>query len=272
MAVSKLNAATGERRDGARIEHGQQSDAPSWCGGPTKRGSSPTLRDDGRLRLVVVQDGAEPPISGDPLEDWVRSSDSASIPDRIAGLVARAGPLLTPSLDASGVLRVGARWTPLLRERDPDRRRLVDGFGSIVPSATSRARSARRAGQCRPRRPRCASGCADSATGCASVGLDLRAVPVAGTSSFGSRVQRSTARASRDDVAPCRDRSGTRGPASAHVSVTDVLLDILIVLVAAKLAAEIAERINVPAVVGEIVAGVHHRPVGARPRRIATRR
>ena len=40
------------------------------------------------------------------------------------------------------------------------------------------------------------------------------------------------------------------------MSVTDVLLDILIVLVAAKLAAEIAERINVPAVVGEIVAGV----------------
>ena len=34
------------------------------------------------------------------------------------------------------------------------------------------------------------------------------------------------------------------------MDVTDVLLDILIVLVAAKVAAEIAERINVPAVVG----------------------
>ena len=51
------------------------------------------------------------------------------------------------------------------------------------------------------------------------------------------------------------------------MDVTDVLLDILIVLVAAKLAAEIAERINVPAVVGEIVAGVHHRAVGPRLRR-----
>ncbi len=40
------------------------------------------------------------------------------------------------------------------------------------------------------------------------------------------------------------------------MDVTGVLLDILIVLIAAKLAAEIAERINVPAVVGEIVAGV----------------
>jgi Kef-type K+ transport system membrane component KefB/predicted amino acid-binding ACT domain protein len=40
------------------------------------------------------------------------------------------------------------------------------------------------------------------------------------------------------------------------VSPTDVLRDVLVVLVAAKLAAEIAERINVPAVVGEIIAGV----------------
>src|SRR5438552_8032250 len=40
------------------------------------------------------------------------------------------------------------------------------------------------------------------------------------------------------------------------MDVGTVLLDILVVLIAAKLAAEIAERINVPAVVGEIVAGV----------------
>jgi Kef-type K+ transport system membrane component KefB len=40
------------------------------------------------------------------------------------------------------------------------------------------------------------------------------------------------------------------------MDVTGVLLDILVVLIAAKVAAEIAERINVPAVVGEIIAGV----------------
>ena len=38
--------------------------------------------------------------------------------------------------------------------------------------------------------------------------------------------------------------------------VVSVLLDILVVLVAAKAAAEIAERIRIPAVVGEIVAGI----------------
>src|SRR5438046_5478245 len=40
------------------------------------------------------------------------------------------------------------------------------------------------------------------------------------------------------------------------MNVTKVLLDILVVLVAAKGAAELAERIKLPAVVGEIVAGV----------------
>ena len=40
------------------------------------------------------------------------------------------------------------------------------------------------------------------------------------------------------------------------MSVTSVLLDILIVLVAAKVAAEIAERVDFPPVVGEILAGV----------------
>src|SRR4051812_40796234 len=40
------------------------------------------------------------------------------------------------------------------------------------------------------------------------------------------------------------------------MSVTKVLLDILIVLLAAKLAAELAERVKLPAVVGEILAGI----------------
>src|SRR5215211_6895276 len=40
------------------------------------------------------------------------------------------------------------------------------------------------------------------------------------------------------------------------MDVTEVLLDILVVLVAAKVAAEASERIGLPAVVGEIVAGI----------------
>jgi Kef-type K+ transport system membrane component KefB len=40
------------------------------------------------------------------------------------------------------------------------------------------------------------------------------------------------------------------------VNVTGIFLDIVIVLLAAKVAAEIAERLGVPAIVGEIVAGI----------------
>jgi Kef-type K+ transport system membrane component KefB len=40
------------------------------------------------------------------------------------------------------------------------------------------------------------------------------------------------------------------------MNVSSVLFDILVVLVAAKLAAEVAERVGVPAVVGEILAGI----------------
>lgn len=40
------------------------------------------------------------------------------------------------------------------------------------------------------------------------------------------------------------------------MSVTRVLLDILVVLFAAKMAAEVAERVGMPAVVGEILAGI----------------
>ena len=44
--------------------------------------------------------------------------------------------------------------------------------------------------------------------------------------------------------------------ASSGGSVSTILLDILIVLVAAKIAAEIAERVGIPAVAAEIVAGI----------------
>ncbi len=40
------------------------------------------------------------------------------------------------------------------------------------------------------------------------------------------------------------------------MDVNRILLDILVVLLAAKLAAEVADRVNMPAVVGEIIAGV----------------
>ena len=43
---------------------------------------------------------------------------------------------------------------------------------------------------------------------------------------------------------------------TAPMDFAELLLDILVVLVAAKVAAEVSERIGIPAVVGEIVAGI----------------
>src|SRR4051794_8015478 len=47
-----------------------------------------------------------------------------------------------------------------------------------------------------------------------------------------------------------------RGRGHRTMDITHVLRDILVVLVAAKLAAELAERVGIPAVVGEIIAGI----------------
>lgn len=43
---------------------------------------------------------------------------------------------------------------------------------------------------------------------------------------------------------------------ASSINVSNVLFDILVVLVAAKIAAEVAERIGIPAVAAEIVAGI----------------
>jgi len=50
--------------------------------------------------------------------------------------------------------------------------------------------------------------------------------------------------------------------ASEAIDLGRLLLDLLIVLVAAKAAAELAERIRVPAVLGEIAAGILIGPSG----------
>ena len=65
------------------------------------------------------------------------------------------------------------------------------------------------------------------------------------------------------------------GPGNVDGRHRCVLLDILIVLVAAKVAAELAERIGIPAVVGEILAGILIGPsvldLGQQRRRAAQR-
>ncbi len=108
-------------------------DGPILVWWPEERERLAELRDQGRPRLILVQEGAEPPISSDPLEEWVRSGDSASLPDRITTLMARAKPFMPGlSLDDSGILRVGEAWTSLSEHELPMAQRLVGAFGSVV--------------------------------------------------------------------------------------------------------------------------------------------
>ena len=103
---------------------------------------------------------------------------------------------------------------------------------------------------------------------CDSVLVGVRRLLGAGLDRDGAQPRLDARRARR-----CRRRSNcsARSPTDAAMLAADtgvdlarLLLDLLIVIVAAKLAAEVAERLRIPAVLGEIARRHPHRPVGAR--------
>ena len=174
------------------------------------------------------------------LEDWIRlPAEDGDVRVRVA------------TLEAPGERRPGQA-----RGR---RRRLAALPGRMGVAVAGRARARSRAG----RPVRCGRGA--RVAGSPSV-AERRADP--------QRARRARAPASAPDraarargahralarlPAPGDDaRRDTTGQAddADNMDVGEILLDILVVLVAAKLAAEIAERIGFPVVVGEIVAGI----------------
>lgn len=76
-----------------------------------------TLRLHGRPRLVLVPEGVAPPLTADPLEDWVRlpaTDDDLKVRVRVLeDRGAQAAWANHPELDENGLLRVGGRWVPL---------------------------------------------------------------------------------------------------------------------------------------------------------------
>lgn len=78
------------------------------------------LRRAGRARLVLVPAGVAPPLTVDPLEDWVRlpaTEDDIEARRRVLDDRMRSGGSPTepevPELDESGLLRMGDRWVSL---------------------------------------------------------------------------------------------------------------------------------------------------------------
>lgn len=93
------------------------------------------LRVAGDPRLLLVEDGQEPPPVCDCLEDWIRvpASDS-DIRARVNALTerSRAHRNDAPGLDGHGVLRFEGRWValPPLEARLTDA--LVSRFGAVA--------------------------------------------------------------------------------------------------------------------------------------------
>ena len=95
------------------------------------------LADAGTPRLLLLDDGNEPPDVVDCLEDWIRvPASEADVRARIAALGLRstqhAGP--EPQLDRDGVLRVGTEWVPL----PPVEARLTEALLSRMNAVVSR--------------------------------------------------------------------------------------------------------------------------------------
>ena len=100
---------------------------------PLERPRRDQLAADGCPRLLLVEDGAQPPISDDPLEDWVRvPASDIDVQTRIATLAARAQAAAAPRLDVDGVLRFGSLWVSLPPVEARLTRAMLERFGAVV--------------------------------------------------------------------------------------------------------------------------------------------
>jgi Transcriptional regulatory protein, C terminal len=81
---------------------------------PAEAARRERLARDGRPRLLVVAEGEEPPVTADPLEDWVRpSADAVERYVRLDRLRRRAAARAPASIDPDGLLHRGDRWVAL---------------------------------------------------------------------------------------------------------------------------------------------------------------
>lgn len=103
---------------------------------PAEAASLAGYRAAGVLRLLVVEGQAEPPITNDVKEDWVRPPVSrADLAARIASLRAKAEVHAVPRVDPGGVLRYGSKSVAVSPVGTELLTRLVQDFGVLVSRA-----------------------------------------------------------------------------------------------------------------------------------------
>ena len=102
---------------------------------PAEQARRVELEQAAALRLLLIEDGAAAPVSGDPLEDWIRlPAADADLEARIEGLrrrhQARRSPV--PVLDEDGVLRADRAWVPLPPVESRLMAALLKRYGAVV--------------------------------------------------------------------------------------------------------------------------------------------
>nr|CAJ34378.1 OmpR family regulator [Micromonospora sp. ML1] len=90
-------------------------------------------RKEGVPRLLVVEGGAQPPISNDPVEDWVRPPVSRNdLEARVKALQQRFNSRRLPTIDSTGTLTFGRHSIVISNTQAELMRLLIERFGEVV--------------------------------------------------------------------------------------------------------------------------------------------
>lgn len=105
---------------------------PALVRWPDERDRLTGLRATGTPRLLLIAGGEEPPVTVDPLEDWVRlPAERVELTARLDRLRAR-GTTVVPHLDGDGLLHYRGRWVALSRVEHALAAALTERFGAVV--------------------------------------------------------------------------------------------------------------------------------------------
>lgn len=101
---------------------------------PEQRDELPRLAEQGVPRLLLVAPTADPPESGDALQDWVRlPGDERDVLARLSGLRRRAADLEpAPVIDNHGRLLFHRQWVQLSPIHERVARCLLDAHEAVV--------------------------------------------------------------------------------------------------------------------------------------------
>ncbi|MGH2667850.1 MAG: winged helix-turn-helix domain-containing protein [bacterium] len=108
---------------------------------PAEADRRASLAERNQPRLLVLDDGIEPPEAPDCLEDWVRlPASEADMRARVEGLLARGRTHRrdVPEVDVHGVVRYRDRWVALPPVEARLAEALVLRFGAVVGRETLR--------------------------------------------------------------------------------------------------------------------------------------